>query len=55
MNKELNDIQILDCTLRVVDIIELEYLSNNIEEFGIYYNLNKTCLSKAKKKYNQIT
>ena len=27
---------------------ELGYLSNNIDEFGIYYHLNKSSLSKAK-------
>ena len=73
MNKELNNVKILDCTLRdggyytnwwfsdkfvknylstisklPIDIVELGYLSNNIDEFGIYYHLNKASLSKAK-------
>lgn len=32
-----------------IDIVELGYLSNSVDENGIYYHLNKTALKNAKK------
>ena len=37
-----------------IDIIELGYLSNKIDNYGLYYHLNKKILAKAKKLLEKI-